>query len=189
MEASLTEKTESLCSFIRLSLPLWFSGAETGSVLDCEFFLSPPLLQLHLKTGTSRNAALSAWHVALLPGLWPAVSGCEQQWVSSAEDLLFPWMWVPLWREHMALPSLSSHHPSKTSLWSALQTGGQISCHFLFQTVTISLFPLQGQLVSFLCEVFGWNGLTPLRGRRALVPYVPGRSHSVDHLWFFLLTQ
>lgn len=26
--------------------------------------------------------------------------------------------------------------------------------------MAISLFPLRGQLVSFLCEKFGWNGLT-----------------------------
>lgn len=77
-------------------------------------FLPLPPLQLLLKIGTSRDVVdsrLGVWH--FLPSLGLAVAGGEQPWGSDAEDLLFPWIWVPLQREQVALPFLPTHRPSE----------------------------------------------------------------------------
>lgn len=114
MGTPLTSEIERPCSFIHPFLPLCSSGAQAGAGLGCGFFFPPPPLQLVLKIGTSRDAMdswLSVWHFLPSPG--PAVTGNDQQRVRDAEDLLFPWMWVPPQKELVALPSLSMHCPSE----------------------------------------------------------------------------
>lgn len=114
-----------------------------------------------------------------VPGTFCLVWSWQWLAISVGMILRFPWVWVLPPPKRVA-PLCSPSPPSNN---------GWIRCRFLLQTVTVSLFPLQGQLVSFLCKKSGWNWLTSLGGRMPCVFCVLGRSCTVDCLWLFLSTE
>lgn len=80
--------------------------------------------------------------LCLVPGPLCLVWGW--QWLAMGVDVMlrFPWIWEP--------PPPKSAAPLCSP--SFLSMDRWIRCCLLLQMVTVSLFPLQGQLISFLCK-------------------------------------
>lgn len=105
----VTSETESPCSFIHPFLPLGSSRAQTGGGLGCGFFFPHLLFNCSLKLVPPGVL----WTLSLASGMfcpaWGWLSLLVAVELSNAEDLLFPWMWVPLQSEHETLPFLLTH--------------------------------------------------------------------------------